>query len=275
MADPTQFRNYQVVERAGPWKAGTIYLAKDPATGDLVAVKTLDLAAGADPQLLPRFLREGQVCRKLRHPNIQRLITSGVQDGKHFLVLEHVGGTSLRNHLRELTAPAAIPWCVRVLRQLLEALECAHAAGVLHRQITPDTVRMAAADRAVLTGFGVAANQDQLLESVIGQQLGDAHYSSPEQNLGQVTTEASDLYALGLVFWEMLTGLQALPGARAKVCDVQRRDRIPAPSARRRSVPADIDSLVARMLLFDRDVRYQTARQVLEAIRGVEAFMAR
>lgn len=275
MSVPGAFRNFTVVGRLGAWEAGPIFLGCDDKTGRKVAIKCLELdRTSGDPELLPRFLRESMVYRQLEHPNITRFVTSGVQDECHFLVLDHHEGTPLLARIESSMGTLPLEWCVRVARQVAAGLEHAHSKGVIHRNISPRTILITPDQVALITDFGVAATGDQLVRTGAGTRLGDHRYCSPEQNAGKGVTEASDLYALGLVLWHMLTGAPPLKGTFDEVIKVQASSAIPPPSSRRARVSAAVDGVCRRLLQAKPAARFGSAAEVVRALDGLELFSA-
>jgi serine/threonine-protein kinase len=259
-----QFGPYRVLEPLGSGGMGSIWRGERSEDSSPVAVKVLLPHVAKEGRLLPRFIREAEAYRKLDHPNIVRYIGSGCQEGTYFLVLEFVEGDTLESLQKRMDGPLGVRRAVLVARDLLEALVHAHGQKIIHRDIKPHNIMISRHGEVKLLDFGAAATEDRLVETGAGTVLGSFLYAAPEQNQGQQADERSDLYALGLVLWEMLTGERALKGeSLMAITSNQISEGIPPPSSMVLGVPSVLDVLCRQLLRARRTDRLETAEEAL------------
>jgi eukaryotic-like serine/threonine-protein kinase len=196
---------YSLTERIAAGGMGEVWAAIDTVLGRTVAVKLLHPALSQESDFAERFRAEARHTASLHHPNIATVFDYGEDDGTAYLVMELVGGQPLSQIIAE-RAPLSVQETVSILVQAATALEAAHQGGVVHRDIKPANILIAPDGAAKLTDFGIARAIDAAPLTQTGQVLGTAQYLSPEQALGQSATASSDIYSLGVVGYEMLTG---------------------------------------------------------------------
>ncbi|HEV2258537.1 MAG TPA: protein kinase [Streptosporangiaceae bacterium] len=228
----------------------TVWRARDEVLGREVAVKVLSPQYAADPGFLARFEREARHAAAVSHPRLVTVFDSGIDGGTPFLVMELVTGRTLRQVLDEAGAlPAG--QAVAVAAAVCEGLEAAHAAGLVHRDITPANIMLAGGEVKVLD-FGIARAGGTAAGTATGTVLGTAAYLSPEQAAGYPAGPASDLYALGCVLFEMLAGVPPFTAeSQVGIAYRQVHDDPGVPSARRPGLPASLDQITARLLAKD------------------------
>ncbi len=262
---------YRVTGIVGSGGMGAVYKIEHTLTKRVEAMKLLPPGAGNDPDQMLRFEREIQVQARLHHPNIVALYNA-VRDGERIgLVMEFVDGESLRRKLEG--GPLPVPTAVDYASQVLLALEYAHAAGVIHRDVAPANIIVTHDGVAKLTDFGLARGAKDLRLSSSGAPLGSPWYMSPEQVKGTgVVDPRADVYAMGAVFYEMLTGekLFTADGAFA-VMRAQVEAEPPRPSSRNPKVPAALDDVVMKALAKDPAERYSSAAEFRLAMQYVIA----
>jgi serine/threonine-protein kinase len=261
---------YILERELGTGGMATVYLARDARHNRKVAIKVLRAEVarliGAD-----RFLKEIETTANLQHPNILPLFDSGHVDGTVFYVMPYLDGESLRHRLiRERQLP--VPDAIRIATDIASALDYAHRHGVIHRDIKPDNV-LFQDDRALLADFGIALarSKDGVRITRAGLTVGTPQYMSPEQASGEHEVDPrSDVYSLGAVVYEMLSGQPPFPGLTAHEIFAQVLSEDPLPLAtRRRTVPAHVDAAVARALEKLPADRWQTAARFAEALNGI------
>jgi tetratricopeptide (TPR) repeat protein len=254
---------YRVVAPIGFGGMGVVYRARDEELGQEIAVKVLRLELGRDPQWIERFRRELLLAREVTHKNVVRIHDIGESDGLRFLTMRLVEGRSLLDVLTSegrLPAARAVP----IFRQVAEALQHAHEAGVVHRDIKPANVLLGADDAAYLTDFGVARSLDRVGYTQAGVVPGTLDYLSPEQVAGDPADARSDIYALGILFYEMLTGeLPFAQGSRAEVLAQRIAGRPRDIADAGVPVPRHVRAIVQRCLQRTPSRRHQTVRELL------------
>ena len=227
---------YVLAEVLGTGGMATVWRAHDQVLGREVAAKVLSPAYAADPGFLARFEREARHAAAVSHPRLVTVFDSGIDHGTPFLVMELVAGRTLRQVLDEAGAlPAG--QAVAVAAAVCEGLDAAHAAGLVHRDITPANIMLAGGEVKILD-FGIARADGTKAGTATGTVLGTAAYLSPEQAAGQPAGPRSDLYALGCVLFEMLTGGPPFTAdSQVAVAYRQVHDDPGPPSARRPGLP--------------------------------------
>ena len=239
---------YRLVELLGQGGMATIFRAHDAQLGRDVAVKVLRSEYGRDPAFVARFRQEAQSAAALNHPNVVNVFDYGMEQGDPFIVMELIDGGDLASIIRE-RGPMEPVAAARIAQQIYEALDAAHARGIIHRDIKPTNVLLTSGGRVKVADFGIARAFSEAQLTMPGTTLGSVHYFSPEQARGEMVTSASDVYSAGLVLFEMLTGRRAWTGDSAGAVAVARlAGDPPAPSSIRSGIPQILDIAVRRAL---------------------------
>jgi len=272
--------NYKIVRAIGEGGMGTVYLAEHPTIGKRVAVKMLRPDLGTDPGLVSRFFQEARSVNEIRHPNIVDISDFGkTEDGIVYLVMELLEGRSLRDRLN---AEGALPLTVAVTisQQVCDALAAAHRAGIIHRDLKPDNIFLLqdAAQpgtiRSKLFDFGVAkllGEQEKQVghKTIAGSVVGTPFYMSPEQALCQDVGAASDIYSMGVVMFEMVTGHVPFAAEQLVILlNAILKQPAPPASESRPEVPPFLDRLILRCLEKDPGARPQTMEEVIALLRA-------
>jgi eukaryotic-like serine/threonine-protein kinase len=263
---------YRIVRKLGSGGMADVYLAEDEELGRPIAIKILNDRHANDESFVERFRREAKNAAGLSHPNIVSIYDRGEAEGTYYIAMEYLDGRSLKE-LVVARGPLPIPDAIDATRQVLAALRFAHRKGVVHRDIKPHNVMADADGRLKVTDFGIArAGVSQMTEA--GSIIGTAQYLSPEQARGAPVDQRSDLYSVGVVLYEMLTGTTPFSGeSPVEIAMKHLSDPPRPPSVERSDIPPDLDMIVLRALAKDPDDRFQTAEEMdaeLERVsRGV------
>src|SRR5919199_4422345 len=252
---------YRIMRKLGTGGMANVYLAEDQELGRRVAIKILNDRHAGDDQFVERFRREAKNAAGLSHPNIVSIYDRGEAEGTYYIAMEYLDGRSVKE-LIVSRGPAPIPLAIDYARQILNALRFAHRNGIVHRDIKPHNVLVDGEGRVKVTDFGIArAGPSQMTEE--GSIIGTAQYLSPEQAQGAPVTAASDLYSVGIVLYELLTGTVPLTGDTPVEMAMKHPSKGPDPPSRPRpDVPRDLDLVVMRALAKDPEERYQTADEM-------------
>lgn len=202
----TMLGNFRVIEKIGEGGMGEVYRAEEALLGRKVAIKVLNPSYTHDPQFQKRFLNEAQVQASLLHPNIVGLFSFFEHDGTYIMAMEFAEGITLRE-LLNMTGPLQESRALHILRQILDALQYAHAKNVIHRDIKPGNIMVGPGDSVKIMDFGIARLMSAEHITQTGSRLGTPHYMSPEQILTPREVDGrADIYSTGIVFYEMLCG---------------------------------------------------------------------
>ncbi len=252
---------YRIVRKLGSGGMADVYLAEDEELGRRVAVKILNDRHANDESFVERFRREAKNAAGLSHPNIVSIYDRGEAEGTYYIAMEYLDGRSLKE-LVVARGPLPIGDAIQFTRQVLGALRFAHRKGVVHRDIKPHNVMADADGRLKVTDFGIArAGVSQMTEA--GSIIGTAQYLSPEQARGAGVDQRSDLYSVGILLYEMLTGTVPFTGeSPVEIAMKHLSDTPRPPSLQRPEIPPDLDMVVLRALAKSPDDRFQTAEEM-------------
>jgi tRNA A-37 threonylcarbamoyl transferase component Bud32 len=259
------FRGLEILELIGRGGMGVVYKARQPALDRLVALKILPKRMATDPDFQNRFIREAKALASLNHPNIVSVYDFGADAGLFFFAMEFVDGTNLRQILRDKTLKPE--QALKIVPQLCDALEFAHAEGVVHRDIKPENILLDKKGRVKIADFGLAkltgADSQHANLTMTNMVMGTPHYMAPEQvENPKGVDHRADIYAIGVVFYEMLTG--ELPIGRFEM------------PSKKVQIDVRLDEVVLKTLEKSPEARYQKAGEVRDAITratSVDAYM--
>ena len=258
---------YTLVSRLGSGGMADVWLANDEMLGRQVALKFLVERFAQDTQFVERFRREAQAAAGLQHPNIVGVYDRGEDGGRYWIAMEYVEGASLKDLIRR---GLGVGEAVELIRQVLAGAKFAHEHGIIHRDLKPQNVLVDRQGRARVADFGIArAGASEITQT--GSVLGTAQYLSPEQAQGLETTATSDLYSIGVMLYEALTG-QVPFEAETPVAVALKQISEPArpPSQINPQVPPALDAVVLRALAKDPAARYASADEFLRALDEAE-----
>jgi eukaryotic-like serine/threonine-protein kinase len=252
---------YLIVRKLGAGGMADVYLAEDQELGRRIAIKILNERHANDAQFIERFRREAKNAAALNHPNIVSIYDRGEAADTYYIAMEYLDGRTLKE-LVVGRGPAPVNVAVEYARQILSALRFAHRHGIVHRDIKPHNVLVDREGRVKVTDFGIArAGTSQMTEA--GSIVGTAQYLSPEQARGTEVDQRSDLYSLGVVLYELLTGQTPFDGDTPVEIAMKHLSATPRPPSQlRHDVPRDLDMVVMRALAKDPAARYQSAEEM-------------
>ncbi|HLZ50090.1 MAG TPA: PEGA domain-containing protein [Candidatus Acidoferrum sp.] len=272
MATDLKAGRYEITGELGRGAMGVVYKATDPVIGRTVAVKTIKLSEEGTgmsrPELLNRFQTEARAAGLLTHPNIVVVFDAGEEDGLYYITMELVEGRSLQAHLDGGQA-FALPRVLRIMEQACSALQFAHERNVVHRDIKPANIMLTADDTVKITDFGTA----KILQFGTMQQtahvMGTPSYMSPEQVKGRAVDGRSDIFSLGVLLYEMVTGEKPFPGQNITTVIYKIVNEEPVPPKQiDPSIHAGISAVVMKALAKEPEARYQSCREMLEDLRN-------
>jgi eukaryotic-like serine/threonine-protein kinase len=259
---------YTLIERIGSGGMADVWSADDAMLGREVALKFLHERFAQDEQFVERFRREAQSAAGLQHPNVVSVYDRGEHEGRHWIAMEYVQGASLKDLIgRGLSVTEAI----EIVRQILAGARFAHERGIVHRDLKPHNVLVDAEGRARVTDFGIArAGASEITQT--GSVLGTAQYLSPEQAQGFEVTATSDLYSIGVILYEALTGRVPFEAETAVAIALKQvSEQARPPSQLNPQISPALDAVVLKALAKDPANRFQTAEEFLRALDAAEA----
>jgi eukaryotic-like serine/threonine-protein kinase len=276
--------HYRILEKLGAGGMGEVYLAEDSKLGRKVALKLLGEEFTTNRERLHRFEQEACAASSLNHPNILTIYEVGEENGRHFIATEFIDGVTLRR--RMMGEPLEITEVLEIAVQIASALDEAHAAGIVHRDIKPDNVMIRRNGYVKLLDFGLAkltertidrssldaeASTRVFVQTDAGVVMGTSHYMSPEQARALPVDGRTDLWSLGVVMYEMVAGKPPFIGDTATDVLVAITKKDPQPLARfALTVPAELEWIITKALRKDREERYQTAKELLTDLRKLK-----
>ena len=276
--------HYRVLSKLGEGGMGTVYVAEDTLLGRRVAIKSLKIASvPSQKNYRARFLREARAASRLNHPHIATVHDFGeTEDGQPYLVMELIDGQSLSELLREDSLP--VDRAVGIVKQVVEAIAEAHRHGIIHRDIKPSNVVLNQRNEVKVLDFGLAKNieldalttqrigEDQTATQTLeGVMVGTPSYVSPEQALGATVDKRSDIFSIGTLLYETLTGVRAFSGSTVGEIFAQViRDDPPQPSQLNPRVTRELDRITLKALAKNTEARYQTADDLLADLNALD-----
>jgi eukaryotic-like serine/threonine-protein kinase len=254
---------YEILELLGQGGMGAVYKARDIEVDRLVALKVIRPELGTQPEVLQRFKQELVVAREITHKNVVRIYDLGDADGLKFITMQYVEGEDLKSILRK-TGKFSPFDAVSVMQQICRALDACHAEGVTHRDLKPANVMRDKTGRVLVMDFGLARSAETGGLTQTGVLMGTLEYMSPEQAQGQELGPTSDIYAAGLIFYELLTSKMAYIASTPMASLLKRsRERAVSVTVLDKAIPQQLGAIVARCIEPDRRNRYQSVAELL------------
>jgi tetratricopeptide (TPR) repeat protein/predicted Ser/Thr protein kinase len=254
---------YEILHLLGQGGMGAVYKVRDRELDRLVVLKVIRPELVYSPDILQRFKQELILARQVTHKNVIRIYDLGEADGVKFLTMDYIEGSDLKTRLRE-QGKFAPTEAVRVMQQICRAVDASHAEGVIHRDLKPSNVMLDKDGKVLVMDFGLARSHEGLGLTLTGALVGTPEYMAPEQAKGQPVDAQSDIYAAGLIFYELLTGKVPFPADSALHSLMKRTQERAVPVSQvDNSVPKVLSGIVSRCLEPDRRNRYQSAAELL------------
>lgn len=253
---------YELEARIGSGGMAVVYLAKDQVLDRHVAVKILNESLSNDENFVDRFRREARAAAKLSHPNVVNIYDVGQDGTVHYIVMEHIEGRTLKERIRD-EGKLSIAEAVTIGEQIADALDHAHENGIVHRDIKSHNIMIGPRGRVKVADFGIARATSSQTITHTGSVMGSVHYFSPEQARGGYIGEKSDIYSLGVVLYEMVTGeLPFSDGSPISVALKHLQDEPEDPIKRRPGLPQSVDNIIRRAMAKDVLHRHNTANEL-------------
>lgn len=253
---------YKVESRIGSGGMAVVYLAKDVILDRYVAVKVLNESLSNDESFVDRFRREARAAASLSHPNVVGIYDVGQDDATHYIVMEYIEGKTLKERIRE-EGRLPIAEAIVIGEQIADALEHAHENNIVHRDVKSHNIMIGPRGRVKVADFGIARATSSQTITHTGSVMGSVHYFSPEQARGSYIGEKSDIYSLGVVLYEMVTGELPFSGDSPIAIALKHLQEQPAdPKDKRPDLPQSIDNVIRRAMCKDPHYRYASAAEL-------------
>jgi eukaryotic-like serine/threonine-protein kinase len=257
---------YEILQLLGEGGMGAVYKARDTELDRIIALKVIRPELASNPEILQRFKQELVLARQVTDRNIIRIFDLGEADGIRFITMEYVEGTSLYQILRE-QGKLPVKEAAEITEQVLIGLKAAHREGVIHRDLKPGNIMRDKQGRILVMDFGLARSLESDGMTKTGAVLGTMEYMSPEQAMGSELDARSDLFTVGLIFFELLTGKMPFKAETALASLLKRvQERAIPLSSLDNAIPPSVEMIVAKCLERDPNLRYQTAQEIIDEI---------
>ena len=255
---------YELIERIGDGGMAEVYRAHDKMLDRFVAVKILHPQFTSDESFVTRFRREAQGAAKLSHPNIVSIYDVGSCDGKYYIVMEYIKGETLKDKINR-EAPLPIDVTLKIVQEIAEALENAHANHLVHCDIKPHNILINEAGHVKVADFGIARATSSSTITYTGTIVGSVHYFSPEHARGGYTDSKSDLYSLGVVMYEMVTGKVPFDADTPVSIALKHMQEEPVPPIKvNKEIPFAVNQIILKAMKKDPNERYQNASEMIK-----------
>lgn len=273
----SQLGRYEVLGELGQGAMGVVYKAKDPLIDRQVAIKTINLSLAGDEidEYEGRFYQEAKAAGRLNHPNIVTIYDVGKSGDIAYIAMEFLQGRELRDIMRD-DGKMPVEQVLDIVAQVASGLAYAHEHGIVHRDIKPSNIMVIRDGLVKITDFGIARMASSAVRTQTGMVLGSPKYMSPEQVLGKDIDQRSDIFSLGVMLYEMLTGEAPFAGENVNAIMYQTLNAIPkSPSQLNGGVPEMLNFIVAKALAKERDDRYQNAKDLASDLRACREVLPR
>ena len=260
---------YQVIRTIGEGGMANVYLAYDTILEREVAVKVLRGDLANDEKFVKRFQREAKAASSLNHPNIVEMYDVGEDDGNYFIVMEYVNGKTLKSLIKKRGA-LSLSETIDIMLQLTSGIACAHDSYIIHRDLKPQNVMILEDGRVKITDFGIAVALNSAELTQTNSVMGSVHYLPPEQANGSGATVKSDIYSLGILMYELLTGKLPFKGDNAvEIALKHMKDKLPSIIDQNPNVPQSVENVVIRACAKNPENRYDSVKEMHEDLKTV------
>ncbi len=268
---------YEIISELGQGAMGLVYKARDPLIDRIVAIKTINLNQALDEreEYEGRFYQEARAAGRLSHQNIVTIYDVGKSGDVAYIAMEFLNGRELRDILNEKPM-LPVEQVLDIVVQVAQGLSYAHEHGIVHRDVKPSNIMMASDGHVKITDFGIARMASAAVRTQTGMVLGSPKYMSPEQVMGKLADQRSDIFSLGIMLYEMLTGRAPFVGENVNAIMYQTLNAVPPPpSSLNPAVPEMLNFIVAKALAKKLDDRYQSVREMADDLRTCRVNLAR
>ncbi len=259
---------YQIIKTIGEGGMANVYLANDTILNRQVAVKILRGDLADDEKFVRRFQREALSASKLAHPNIVEVYDVGEENGYYYIVMEYINGKTLKNLIKR-RGSLTLPEVIDIMTQLTNAVICAHDSYIIHRDIKPQNIMILEDGTVKITDFGIATSLNSIELTQTNSIMGSVHYLPPEQATGSAPTIKSDIYSLGILMFELLTGKVPFKGDTAvEIAIKQMKEPIPSVIELKPDIPQSVENIIITACAKNLKNRYENAKTMLDDLKN-------
>jgi serine/threonine-protein kinase len=261
---------YQIIEELGKGGMGKVYKAVDTRINEKIALKLIKPEISSDKKTLERFGNELKLARKITHKNVGKMFDINEEQGTHYITMEYVSGQDLKGFIRQ-SGQMGIGTAISIAKQICEGLSEAHKVGVVHRDLKPNNIMIDREGEVRIMDFGIARSLKEKGITGAGVMIGTPEYMSPEQAEAKEVDQRADIYSLGVILYEMVTGRVPFEGDTALSIAMKHKGESPKdPKEYNAQIPDDLSRLVLKCLEKDRDKRYQSAGELFSELNNIE-----
>jgi serine/threonine protein kinase/Tfp pilus assembly protein PilF len=261
---------YEIIEELGRGGMGKVYRAEDTELQQEVALKLIRPEIATDKNTIERFRNELKIARNIRHKNVCGMFDLGESKGSYFITMEYIRGEDLKNLIRKMGF-LSTGQATTIAKQVCDGLDEAHRAGVVHRDLKPQNIMIDTGGNARIMDFGIARSLEGKGITGAGVMIGTPEYMSPEQVEGKETDQRSDIYSLGVILYEMVTGRVPFEGDTPFTVGVKHKSEIPQnPKDINAQIPDDLNAVILKCLEKEKDKRYQNVRELRSELENIQ-----